>query len=75
MSKLRKIGTTALLGVAAFGMLTIVSSTSFAGKTDPIPNNCPCAKNIKIGWFICTLVNCTKVGPKEFVCDYACPNT
>jgi hypothetical protein len=75
MARLRKLGATALLGVAAFGVLTIVSSTSFAGKTDPIPPNCPCEPAIKIGNSVCVLATCTKVGPKDFVCTYACPHT
>ncbi len=75
MNRLRKLGTTALLGVAAFGMMTAISSTAVAGKSDPIAPNCTCAKFIKLGKFICVLTTCTKVGPKEFVCTYACPNT
>ncbi len=77
MNRLRKLGAAALLGVAGFGMLTIVSSSAVAGsgKGDPSPIDpeCTCAKKIKVGKYICTLATCDQVAPKQFVCTYNCP--
>lgn len=76
MKRLRKLGAAALLGVTAFGMLTIASSTALAGKggpPGPIDPECTCAKKIKVGRYSCDLATCDQVAPKEFVCSYACP--